>query len=364
MFQAPSLQLPYEVRHYILNSEIGKGGFGRVYRAISTHYIIDYEFAVKVMRLPDTMDENYRSQLTSFESEVNALKQLDHMNVIRLYDYFREDNLVFLVLEYCPNGTLEERVSSLSFYEKVKVCHDVVVGLQYCHKMSFAHRDIKTSNILFDANNRIKIVDFGLSEFLYDANQKINKREGSLYYISPEITLKRNYSPFLSDIWAVGVLIYQVFEESYPFIGASKDEIFKNIRNVHFTPRKLPYQISCLVKQTLVRNPDQRMSLSQMEVIFHQILVQRVAKSVSVPPKMNAIKTCQIPHLPNLREVATVNGNMLTNNPNILPPVRRVGYYCPRTGIVGKPIIGISRSNLDRVELKCIRNFKGTHFTS
>ena len=101
----PYPKLPHQVRNYVLNSIIGKGGFATVYKAVNVFYNI--EFAVKMITPPK--NESSRI-LRSFEAEVNALIKLDHPNVIRLYDFFEEDGHMFLVLEFCSGGTLENKI--------------------------------------------------------------------------------------------------------------------------------------------------------------------------------------------------------------------------------------------------------------
>ncbi|OHT02259.1 CAMK family protein kinase [Tritrichomonas foetus] len=263
MFTPPQLELPFRIKNYILTNVIGHGGFGTVYRAASTNYN-DYEFAVKVMKIPERVDEKHLAHILSLESEVSALKKLDHPNMIRLYDFFREKEHVFLVLELCTNGTLDEKIAKLSYKEKLKICSDIANGLKYCHENSFAHRDIKTVNILFDMNNRVKIADFGLSQFLVNKNQKTSKAEGSLNYISPEIIIKADNSPIKSDIWSFGVLIFRVFCNCYPFTGQDKREVMKNIRNCVYSSIKIPGELNPIVTRMLKMNPDERLTINKV----------------------------------------------------------------------------------------------------
>ena len=270
-----TINLPFCIRSYILEKEIAKGGFGSVYLATSTKFP-DYQFAVKIIKITDsTMKEDCISlkKLESFESEVQALKKLDHPHVIRLYDYFREGHIMFLVLEYCSGGTLEQRINKLNLTEKIKICHDVVLGLKYCHDNQVAHRDIKTSNVMFTANDQVKIVDFGLAEFL-EEDQKISKVGGSLYYLPPEIINKTSHSPFKADIWSLGVLMYRVFVQKYPFEGYNKDVVFKAIKNCLYVPNRLPREIIPIVTKMLTPDPDERLTLLQVQIFFEKMVMK------------------------------------------------------------------------------------------
>ena len=255
--------LPVQVNNYVLEKLIGKGGFGYVYLANSTLY--QCQFAVKVGMMPENNKKKCDKIKESFESEFNALKKLDHPNIIRLYDYFNQDGLIFLVLEYCPNGSLEDyingtlelqkqnitaspysptsKASSLnnnkcgltiglfsSVTDKFKVIIDIMKGLQYCHQNNIAHRDIKTANILFDENGRVKIADFGLARLVSNEELMIT-HEGTAYYAAPELFKKQKYDAYKADIWALGVLLYRFFTFDYPFKGNNMESLYNEIRS-------------------------------------------------------------------------------------------------------------------------------------
>ncbi|OHT02258.1 CAMK family protein kinase [Tritrichomonas foetus] len=316
-----SLTLPYRTRNYILESEIGRGGFGVVYRAKTTNYSNDYEFAVKVMQLLDTTVGNQQHdskkawKIGSFESEVTVLKKLDHPNVIRLYDFYREKDLVFIVLEYCPCGTLEERLFGISFKDKIKICNDIVLGLCYCHDSSIAHRDIKTQNILFDSNNRPKLADFGLAQLLLTKDQKTDKAEGSLYYASPEILSKTNHSPMKSDIWSFGVLVYRVFTGNYPFYGSSKAEIIRNIKANCYLINELPLDIKPLVVGMLKLAADERMTICNLVKAFDVLMHKYNLKTSGLHKQRPG--NISLSHIPILLGNSTRRFNLIENGSKI-----------------------------------------------
>ncbi|OHS94802.1 CAMK family protein kinase [Tritrichomonas foetus] len=175
-------------------------------------------------------------------------------------------------------------MNHLTFDEKLKICYDIALGLKYCHSMSFAHRDIKAQNMLFDQNDRIKIADFGLSEFLPNNSAKISKHEGSLYYLSPEIINKSNFSPIKSDIWAFGVLLYRVFTGHYPFFGKTKNDVIKSIRSMNYVGRNIPCNIFHIVKKALVYKPESRATIEDMANDLAVIIAMREMKLMSSMP--------------------------------------------------------------------------------
>lgn len=255
----PYPNLPHQIRNYALNSIISHGGFAIVYKA--THLFFKMDFAIKVVCRSTISEKN----AMTYEAEVNSLTKLDHPNVIRLYDFFVEDDNMFLVLEYCSGGTLEERISNkrdMPNEEKISICSQIVSALKYCYDMSIAHQDIKTSNVLFDENGRIKVADFGLSGFIKD-NANINTHKGTLNYLAPEICQKRSFNPFKSDIWSLGVLFYRLFTGSYPFFGQTKEELKKKIID-GFYPEILKGPILKPVRQMLITDPNERISIEKL----------------------------------------------------------------------------------------------------
>ncbi|KAK8889288.1 hypothetical protein M9Y10_034034 [Tritrichomonas musculus] len=256
----PYPDLPHRIKNYVLNSVIGKGGFAIVYKAVNVFYNV--EFAVKVICPPKDGSERI---LRSFESEVSALIKIDHPNVIRLYDFFQEDGNLFLVLEYCNGGSLESKIANgevISEQNKIKICSEIISAMKYCYDQSIAHRDIKTANVLFDANGRVKVADFGLCE-LIGHDESFNQFNGSLCYASPEILKMVAFNPFKSDVWSLGVLIYRLFTYTSPFTGKTRDELKSRIKEGYYTDRTQG-AISKIIKKMLVVDPEMRISIDQL----------------------------------------------------------------------------------------------------
>ena len=313
----PFPKLPCTVNNLILEGLIGKGGYGFVYRASSVQY--QCKFAVKVFMLPENCQNQMIKMRRSFESEVSALLKLDHPNIIRLYDYFYKDGLFFLVLEYCPNGTLEDLIrneTQLSPSEKYRIALEILKGVHYCHMNNFAHRDIKTSNILFDNNGRSKIADFGLARFVSDPNQLLVTHEGTAHYVAPEIVKKMNYDPYKADIWACGVLIYRLFTGEYPFTGVCVKSLFEAIQMaiVDVQPLLAHIEIKNLVVKMLMPNPESRINLCEAVLEMEKAKIALDGKQTSEKLTLKLAKNMLINNKRRLSSTHPHNIKCYNNN--------------------------------------------------
>jgi serine/threonine protein kinase len=253
--------LPVNIRSYQLHSVLGRGGYGVVYQAWSRQYNLD--FAVKV-----TPFEQETCSWVGVTNEVNALKSLDHPNIIRVYDFFVEGECIFLVLELCQQGTLENRIRNnviMSSTEKMSIAAQIVSALNYCHKKGLAHRDIKASNILFDRHGRVKLSDFGLATEMVH-REKISDFKGSQPYAPPEVWKRSEYDPFAADIWSLGVLFYRLIRFDYPWPMHNREAMKSAILLGHYIP--IPFMensdMAALTKLMIVVDPSERISMTAL----------------------------------------------------------------------------------------------------
>ena len=155
---------------------IGKGGFSNVYLCHSQKY--NQDFAIKQAK---------KNKITRYE--FNMLVSLNHPNIIKLYDFFEDDSSQYLVMEYCPNGTILQK-GKLSYGEFIYYSKQVLDALEYCHSNKIAHRDIKPENILIDDYNNVKLADFGFAKN-FDEYSKSEEKCGTIKYFSPEMFLDK-----------------------------------------------------------------------------------------------------------------------------------------------------------------------------
>lgn len=230
---------------YEYKNTIGKGGFSNVFLCHSKKY--DFDFAVK---------RAIKNKLTL--DEYNTLISLTHPNIVRLYDAFEEESAQYLVMEYCPIGSINQK-GKLSYEQFVNYSKQILEALSYCHSLNIAHRDIKPENIFLDQNNNVRLADFGMAKH-FDFDDKSDEKCGSLKYFSPEMFQFKEVCPFKADIWALGVTFFSMATGNYPFKGNSPDDLKQNVikGNFDFDKYDVDARIRFLIMKMTQQNPDLR----------------------------------------------------------------------------------------------------------
>lgn len=259
---------------YTLKKIIGRGAYAQCYMVtIET----GEPFALKIIKLADLKSEKVLQKL---QSEIAIHSSLDHPNVVKMYTTFRNTEYVFMVLELCERGALDEllkRNGKLKEKYVSKFVSQLVKGLMYLHeRMSVVHRDLKLGNLFLDNQLNIKIGDFGLSAIIKEG-EKRKTVCGTPNYIAPEVLFgKASGHSFEADIWSVGVIIYTLLVGVPPFQQKSVEEIYKLIElNKYIFPPgcELSSEAIDLITHILISNPNERPGLEQ--ILEHKFLAQR-----------------------------------------------------------------------------------------
>ena len=220
--------------NYDVIRQLGKGGYGKVYE-------------VKNKKSGDIRACKHLSKLSlknleKFEREINILINTDHPNIIKIFEVYESQRSLYIVMEECKGGEIFDRIiehieSKKMYSEKdaADMFGQVMSAIAYCHNNGICHRDLKPENLLYlnkgpEKNNPIKVIDFGLSQFISD--QKLTTKVGTAYYVSPEI-LKGNYTE-KCDIWSAGVILYIFLSGDPPFNGPNDNAIYQKIAQMKF----------------------------------------------------------------------------------------------------------------------------------
>ncbi|KAK2956678.1 putative Calcium/calmodulin-dependent protein kinase kinase 2 [Blattamonas nauphoetae] len=229
------------LNQYILAKTIGKGAYGKV-KLCFIRDNPDTLYAIKQVKkkLKKGSGKSGGQEKTwvmdSLSKEVAIMKQMDHPHLVKLYEVIDDPkhSKMYMVLEYLEGGTLTIRNNS--FYPEDVVhfyFHQLVTGIAFLHQHNIAHHDIKPDNVLLSNNNVLKVSDFGAS-IMYDSqNETIRGIRGTPVFIPPEACCvpprEDGYSPFLADLWALGILLFNLLFGHVPFIGSTVTLTYKAI---------------------------------------------------------------------------------------------------------------------------------------
>src|ERR1035441_6700566 len=254
------IMMPMMIRQFELRSVVGSGGMGTVYRAWDT--TLERMVAVKLMRKELLTDQK---ALESFFREARACARLNHTNIIHIYTFDEWEGQRYLVMELADCGSLDtkiEKQTRISELEVLDIGIKIASALDMALKHNLLHRDIKPGNILFNADNEPKLVDFGLARSAEAEAESSSVTEGTPYYVAPE-KIKRERETFLSDMYSLGCTLYHALTGHVPFEAPSVEELVAAHVHTPLTPPNLVVpEISQLTSDALVKvlskNPGDR----------------------------------------------------------------------------------------------------------
>jgi serine/threonine protein kinase/Flp pilus assembly protein TadD len=248
------------ISHYRILKILGQGGMGIVYQAEDTR--LNRTVALKFIH--PTFARG-RDETTRFVREAQAAAALNHPHITTVYEIGEEDGLPFIAMEYLDGQTLRDRLraGSLSFEEAISIAGQVAAGLQHAHEKGVVHRDIKSANIFVCRDGQAKIMDFGLARLPRSAPlTRPAALLGTVDYMSPEQASGRD-ADGRTDIWSLGVVLYEMFTARLPFRGDQDQVVIQAILNQAPDPitavrSDLPKGIGRIVGRCLEKDPADR----------------------------------------------------------------------------------------------------------
>ena len=248
---------------YNIKETIGKGTFSIVKLGINKK--TKEKVAIKILKKKKII---HKEDVERIEREINILKKLDHINVIKIYKINEDDEKYYIVMEFCENGELfhyiverqrlNEDDASFFFYQLIN-------GLEYIHSENIVHRDLKPENLLLGKNYILKIIDFGLSNFCQPDNF-LETPCGSPCYASPEMVCGDKYNGHMIDIWSTGIILFAMLCGYLPFEDPDNDLLFKKILKCKIRyPDYLSDITLDLMKKILVVDPTKRITLEEIK---------------------------------------------------------------------------------------------------
>ncbi|XP_032682823.1 serine/threonine-protein kinase SIK3-like isoform X3 [Odontomachus brunneus] len=304
------------VGYYELEKTIGKGNFAVV--KMATHVVTKSKVAIKIIDKTKLNEEN----LAKIFREVHIMKRLRHPHIIRLYQVMETEKMIYLVTEYAPGGEIFDhlvRNGRMPEPEARRIFHQIVLAVRYLHQQRVVHRDLKAENLLLDADNNIKLADFGFSNE-YTPGVPLSTWCGSPPYAAPEIFEGKHYDGPRADVWSLGVVLYVLVCGALPFDGPTMQLLRSVVISGKF---RIPFFMSAdcekLIRHMLVVEPERRLSISQ--ILGHswmngdgiaELEPGGCNSDVSVPPQLNQLVIENMLRLPGLSAdtlLQAINGN-------------------------------------------------------
>ena len=287
---------------YLLQRQIASGGMATIYAGLDTR--LDRPVAVKIMHAHLANDEAFVSR---FIKEAKATAALSHPNIVSIQDQGWNEGgppAVFLVMELVEGSTLRDYLNekgSLTVEQTFQLITPVLSALSAAHRIGIIHRDIKPENILISKDGRIKVADFGLARNITMGQTMTAESSvvlGSVSYLSPE-QVQRGVADARSDIYAVGIVLFEMLTGSKPYSGETPIQIAyrhvnDRIPNIQTIKSEIPASIAELVYEATAPNPDQRPKnaeelLNKLREVQAQIDPKRrqMSLELDLPPIVN-----------------------------------------------------------------------------
>ncbi|KAF5395161.1 Non-specific serine/threonine protein kinase [Paragonimus heterotremus] len=281
---------------YFFCEPLAEGSFGLLYIAI--HAITRQKVAIKILDKRKLGADAFRVR-----SEIEALKQLNHKYIYKLYQVVETQYYFYLVVEYLPGGELFDYIlqkEHLSEVEARVIFRQIVSAIGYIHSKNYAHRDLKPENILLDNDQNVRIIDFGLCA-KNTVNTMLNTFCGSFAYAAPEVLANKEYCGSAADMWSLGVILYALLCGCLPFDPTKPEELPKKIGKGHFTvPDSLSKSSRHLLSHLMCVDPKKRIKIDELR--RHPWIVEGF---MGHPVDLNEEKICMNPL--NMRIVAEIS---------------------------------------------------------
>ena len=281
---------------YEIMSRIGIGGMADVYKAADR--VLNRYVAIKVLKREFREDENF---VKKFWSEAQSAAGLQHPNIVNIYDVAEDRGLYYIVMELVEGITLKEYIQKkgkLTPKEVIGIALQVCAGLEAAHSNSIIHRDVKPQNIIISKEGKVKVTDFGIAKAT-SSNTISTNVMGSVHYTSPE-QARGGFSDAKSDIYSLGITMYEMITGTLPFDGDSTVSIaLKHLQEDMLPPSEyvvdLPYSLEQIVFKCTQKSADRRYAnVSQLVKDLKRSLQEPEGDFVRIAPLVNVADTVMI----------------------------------------------------------------------
>ena len=333
------------IRNYQIIEKIGKGTFGIVYKV--KKFNDPFIYVIKQISLEGLTD----FQINQVYSEVKILSLIKSKYVVKYYESFLEDDNLNIVMEYCDNGDLnnylnEQKKKNKPLKEDLiwQIFIKITLGLTTIHKMKILHRDLKTLNIFLKKDMEIKIGDLGVAKELNQASFA-NTIIGTPYYLSPEMCEDKPYNQ-KSDVWALGVILYELCTFRHPFTAGNHAALILKIMNANPAPILACYSsslqkiVNCLLEKKIEKRPN------CLDILNMKIIAEK-AKMLGLYHEI--LNICS--ENDNISNAYYINGNNNNNEPIVNIPMDSEDI------LIQSQLVPLHQNN-NKIQVKRINNIE------
>ena len=248
---------------YIIKETIGTGTFSKVKLGINKY--TKEKVAIKLLEKSKITE---KEDLNRINREISIVKKLSHPNIIKINEIFENEKYYYIIMDYCSKGELFDYIvkkTKLTEDESSFFFYQIINAIEYIHKKNIVHRDLKPENLLLTENNKIKIIDFNLSNYFYK-NNLLSTPCGSPCYAAPEMVSGKKYNGFKTDIWAIGIILYAMSCGYLPFEDSDNEILFQKILECDLEfPNFLSFECIDIIKKILNVNPYDRFYINDIK---------------------------------------------------------------------------------------------------
>ena len=259
---------------YYLKQTIGRGTFSKVKLGINKY--TNQKVAIKLLKKSKIIEKD---DLERIIREMAIYKELSHENVIEVFNMFETNDYYMIIMKYYEGGELFNYIvdnDRLSEEESAYFFYQIINGVEYIHSKGITHRDLKPENLLLDKEKKLKIIDFGLSNY-FNGEDLLKTPCGSPCYASPEMVSHNKYNGFKIDIWAIGIILYAMLCGYLPFEDDDNNILFHKILECKLEyPRFLSKLSKDIINKILVTDPNKRFTIKDIKKHNFYLLGKKV----------------------------------------------------------------------------------------
>lgn len=261
-------------QNYLIEAEAGRGGMGIVYRARDKR--LDRLVAIKVLQLHQNAQSDLQNEVSErFQREARVLAGLSHPNLVTIYDVGEVNGFSYMIMEYVQGKDISELIGSGKQMPPAlvaSIAHQACLALAVAHENGIVHRDIKPANLMLTPKGQVKLMDFGIAQLQQLENAKLTQAGsmmGSILYASPEQLQDARSVDFRSDIYALGISLYEMLVGESPYKGQSLSEMMLEIMSQQEIPLlqqhlpEIPASLAKIIARAAAKKPTDRYASAQ-----------------------------------------------------------------------------------------------------